>query len=421
MAVNVSPFGPKPTFVDPVSGVIANGYKVFFYVAGSVGTKQNSFTDSTGLVANTNPIILNAAGEPATQIWFTAGQLYKVVIASPTDTDPPTNGTILGDNLSGINDVTAAVTEWISGPTPTFVSATSFTLVGDQTSTFTVGRRCRFTVTAGTVYGTITISAFTALTTVTAVIDSGALDAGLSAISYGLLAANHPSIPSTALDQPTVTVASATTTNLTSAGARSVIVSGTTAITAITLGNGQEASVEFSASLTLTNGASLILPGGANITTAAGDMAILRGEASSVVRCVSYIKANGAPITLSPITNSLGGDVSLNNASNYFDGPSVAQGTAGVWFVSGSVTVLDSAGAANFSAKLWDGTTIINSGFIVIRTASDPEQIALSGFITGPVGNLRISVRDNTSTSGLIRFNASGNSKDSTITAVRIA
>jgi hypothetical protein len=123
---------------------------------------------------------------------------------------------------------------------------------------------------------------------------------------------------------------------------------------------------------------------------------------------------------LSPITNSLSGDVALNNTALYFDGPSVAQGTVGTWFVSGTVTVDDTGGAANFYAKLWDGTTVIASGAVQISAASQRRTISLSNFITSPAGNLRISCRDANGTTGVILFNQSGNSKDSTITAIRI-
>jgi hypothetical protein len=130
---------------------------------------------------------------------------------------------------------------------------------------------------------------------------------------------------------------------------------------------------------------------------------------------------NQTAATLTLTTSALGADVSLNNTANYFDGPTIAQGTSGTWFVSGSVVLEDTAGAARFFAKLWDGTTVIASGYVTIATASQPATISLSGNITTPAGNLRISARDTTSTSGFIRFNASGNSKDAVITAIRIA
>lgn len=205
MAVNCSPFGPKPQFLLS-TGLPAVGNQLFFYVAGSVNTKQNTYTTSTGGVANANPIVLNALGEPSTEIWFTAGQSYKVVYAPSTDTDPPTSPIWTIDNLSGINDITSAVTEWIAGPSPTYISAANFSLVGDQTSNFTLGRRCKFTVTAGTVYGTIVNSVFGIATTITMKMDAAfALDNGLSAVSYALLAADHPSVPAATINaQPVV-------------------------------------------------------------------------------------------------------------------------------------------------------------------------------------------------------------------------
>ena len=83
-------------------------------------------------------------------------------------------------------------------------------------------------------------------------------------------------------------IASAATINLETATGHLVDVTGTTTISAITLGDGHERAVRFTGALTLTNGASLVLPGGANITTAAGDFAVFRGYASAVVRCASY-------------------------------------------------------------------------------------------------------------------------------------
>ncbi len=104
--------------------------------------------------------------------------------------------------------------------------------------------------------------------------------------------------------------------------------------------------------------------------------------------------------SLTSITNSLSGDVALNNTANYFDGPSVAQGTSGTWFVSGTVTVRDTAGGAGFLAKLYDGTTVIASAIINTPALNVPAIISLSGVITSPAGNLRIAVRDASSTSG---------------------
>lgn len=122
---------------------------------------------------------------------------------------------------------------------------------------------------------------------------------------------------------------------------------------------------------------------------------------------------------LTSLTNSIGADVALNNVANYFDGPVVAQGTTGTWFVSGTIVVLDTA-QSSIIAKLWDGTTVIAST-VVTAPANFLSTLSLSGVITSPAGNLRISARDATNATGLMKRNSSTQLLDSTITAVRIA
>jgi len=194
LAVFLSPiFNDAPYMVN---GVAATGYKLFTYTAGTT-TKQTTYTTSTGNVANPNPIILNSAGYSPNEIWLTSGVSYKFVLAPSNDTDPPVSPIWTRDNISAINDASSLSTpnEWVSGPTPTYISATSFSLAGDQTSTFNVGRRVKTTNSGGTIYSTITSSVFGAVTTIKLLNDSGSLDSGLSAVSYGLLSASNPSYP----------------------------------------------------------------------------------------------------------------------------------------------------------------------------------------------------------------------------------
>lgn len=158
-----------------------------------------------------------------------------------------------------------------------------------------------------------------------------------------------------------------------------------------------------------------------------GGAACVGGElVAGVPAAVAYdgtqfniVGGSGAP-TGTTFQNSLGSDVALNNTANFFDGPTVAQGSIGRWLVTGSVTCVDNNGAASFAAKLWDGTNIIASGNLITSSINVSGVISLSGVITSPAGNLRISVKDGTSTGGKIIFNNTGASKDSTITAVRI-
>ncbi len=124
---------------------------------------------------------------------------------------------------------------------------------------------------------------------------------------------------------------------------------------------------------------------------------------------------------MAPITNSLSGNVALNNASNFFDGPTVAQGSTGIWFASGSVVITEtSGGAANFMLKLWDGTSVIASAsYQNLSGALVDRPVSLSGFISSPAGDIRISVKASTTTAQ-ITANTTGTGMDCTVTAIRI-
>jgi microcystin-dependent protein len=195
MAVKLSPFGPKPQFFDSNGNPLTGGF-LYFYTAGS-STPQNTYTTSIGNTSNDNPIELNSRGECDNQIWFTEDASYKAVLKTAADVEIWSS-----DNLVGINDTSIAQDEWVGGTTPTYISATSFSVTGDQSSTYHVGRRIKSTNTGGTIYSTISVVAYTTVTTVTVVNDSGTLDSGLSAVSYGLQSATNPSSPLLTDDYP---------------------------------------------------------------------------------------------------------------------------------------------------------------------------------------------------------------------------
>lgn len=146
------------------------------------------------------------------------------------------------------------------------------------------------------------------------------------------------------------------------------------------------------------------------------------GAGFTVALTTSTVTGNlpAANLPSTAIVNSLGADVLLSNTGTYFDGPSVAQGVTGTWFASGAVTLADTAVAAAMSCKLWDGTTVIASGQMTTAALQFRGVVALSGYLASPAGNIRISCKDGTATTGKIEFNNSGNSKDSTISAYRI-
>jgi hypothetical protein len=122
----------------------------------------------------------------------------------------------------------------------------------------------------------------------------------------------------------------------------------------------------------------------------------------------------------SPISAALSSAVIMSSQGTFYDGPSIAQGT-GTWWVSGTVTLLDTAGAANFRCKLWDGTTIIASLARYLGAGSNYDGLTLSGYLANPVGNLRVSCEDVSSTSGSIPASGFGTGNTgSTIWAIRI-
>lgn len=136
--------------------------------------------------------------------------------------------------------------------------------------------------------------------------------------------------------------------NLTAATGNYVHITGTTSITAITLAQGAERTVVFDGVLTLVNGASLLLPTGENIITAAGDVAVFRGEAIGVVRCVGYMRKNGSPLrtpdTIDSISASVGSNIltlTYNGGTLDFRNATLASGVpiSGVIVPSNSIVV----------------------------------------------------------------------------------
>lgn len=295
-------------------GSPASGYKLFVYEAGTT-TKATSYRDSDGLVTNTNPVVLNSRGEPPHGLYVETGT-YKLVLAPDTDTDPPSSAIWTRDDITPINDVQGVdADEWTASElTPTYVSASSFTLVGDQTTEFHVGRRIRITDSGGTDYGIITASSYSdPNTTVTVSLDSGSIDSGISAVAYSFLSADNSALPHVETDSDGLIilgdlyieggalrltqgadVASASALDVSGDG-NLFDVTGTTAITSIaSKGVGSRITLQFDAALTLTHHATdLVLPGGVDIVTGAGDVAELYEYAAGDWRLINFQSAWG--------------------------------------------------------------------------------------------------------------------------------
>lgn len=171
-------------------------------------------------------------------------------------------------------------------------------------------------------------------------------------------------------NNPATAVASASTLNLDTATGDYVEVTGTTTITAITLANGLERTVKFSGVLTITDGASLITPQAQNIDTYAGDVMVVRGEPSGVVRIVSYMRFGGQEVPLIPV--SAARTLVASDANKILLHPS-ADTTARTWTVP-----------ANSSVPYKVGTLITmtnqnGAGDITIAITTDTMRLAGPG------------------------------------------
>ena len=184
-------FGDDDTFLA--------GGLLWFYQAGTT-TPILAYTGPNASTAWSNPIQLNSRGETGGEIWLATGQAYKMILEEQPEYGQ-THGVVISsfDNISGVNDPgTASAQNWIAfSGTPTYVSATSFTVTGDQRQTFLTSRRLKTTNSAGTVYSTVVSATYSTNTTVVVSNDYGEnLDSGLSAVSYGFIqTGNVASIP----------------------------------------------------------------------------------------------------------------------------------------------------------------------------------------------------------------------------------
>lgn len=86
-------------------GVIASGYLLFTYAAGS-STKLATYTDVGGLVPHDNPIILDASGRIPFGELYLLPVSYKFILSPPDDTDPPSFPMRSQDNIGATPNTT---------------------------------------------------------------------------------------------------------------------------------------------------------------------------------------------------------------------------------------------------------------------------------------------------------------------------
>lgn len=176
-------------FVAGTDAPLAGGF-VQFYLTGTT-TPQDVFAEIACITPLTNPVQLDVNGEA--EIYGNA--VYDILVY---DSTMVLQYTMLGISFAPADTSTTTTSqEWIAiTGLPTYLSSTSFTVTGDQTSTFHVGRRVRAIITGGTIiYGGVVSSTYAVSTTVVISFDSGSLDSGLSNVKVGILDSRNTSIP----------------------------------------------------------------------------------------------------------------------------------------------------------------------------------------------------------------------------------
>lgn len=148
-----------------------------------------TYRDSAGATQNSNPIILDAQGRTPYGIWLLDDEPVKFHFCGTEDYIETKS------YPTGISEA-----EWIINGTPTYISASSFSVTEDQTALFHPGRRIKATVTAGTTYATVASSTYAdGITTIGLGDLTLNLDSGLSAVYYGFLSYSNTSIPADAV------------------------------------------------------------------------------------------------------------------------------------------------------------------------------------------------------------------------------
>lgn len=334
-------------------GVPAVGATISTLEAGSTNTPVTTYTDSTGLVQNPNPMTLAQGARPSAQsaamtaFWVPAGTVVDVYY-----TDPPapvgSGLTWSIKSMSGINDPSgsSSLQTLLASPASSNAGGSGpvagADLVANAMKSYDVFADVRAANLPVLASGqTLTISVqggngvndglgglyyWNAVSTAT---DNGAQVLKPNVIAAGS-AGRWIRLGPSGNGAPFAIVAGATT-DLGLAPAQSVQVNGNTAITSF----GASASiaspfylVRFSGAPLLTNGAALALPGGANIQAAGGDTALVFYTGSGNWILLSYSPALGVPIILTKTGDqSVANQTALQDDTQLVSQPLVAGAT----------------------------------------------------------------------------------------------
>lgn len=280
----------RQQFFDANGNPLAGGTVAFFIP--NTTTPKDTWQDSGGTILNTNPAVLDAAGEA---IIYGSG-VYRQIVKDA-------GGNLVWDQITA--DTATGGLAWGGTSTGTanaqVIGASSFSQQDGQQISFIAGL---------TNMGQLTVNGIPvlddSLSGPTPLV-GGEVIAGnaVSLIYEASRGAFHlVSFPIAGIIGQLTDLASATTTDIGSIASQNVNITGSTTITSF----GSSASVSFpiyrvtfGSTLTLTQSANLILPGNASFNTVAGATGTAIYAGSGVWRLAEYNAPGAAPIV--PILN----------------------------------------------------------------------------------------------------------------------
>lgn len=404
------------------NGLPLNGGQLFTYGAGTT-TPIATYVDSTGTTANTNPIILNSRGE--CNLWMLSNVGYKLVLED-----------VLGNTIWSVDNIINAQLITLFGGTDSGAPNAYLLNFTWPYSAYANGELI-YWVPSNTNTGpsTLNVNGLGVIPIVNingTPLGAGQIVAGVMTQviyyqgNFQLLSIGNLVGVTLGTFGTETPIASAATTDLGTATAHVVLITGGVTITSF----GSTASlaapiyhVRFAAALTLTYSTNLVLPGGANIAVSAGDALIAEylGAGNWKVTFYQYSTGSGAlgkikaadtvitsSVTLTPDPDLVTGTLAVGRYSwqLYLIFDSVS-GAAGFKFTNSGTAVdsrgLDPAlasgfvGAAAYGPKA-DTIYATTVSYAAVSTAANSNQVFYQGSIlVGTPGTFGISWAQNSS------------------------
>ena len=331
--------------------------------------------------------------------------------ATATNSVSVAEGMLPSNINNALRDIMADVRQWYNTAewieygdgagtyTPAYASSTSFTIAGvDVTSAYHVGRRVKVVASSpGTIYGSITATAFSTNTTVTVGWDSGSLsDEAITSVHIGAISASNTSLPETTAITGDYTLDVSGDIILDAGGADVTLKDDGTVYGSLSQSGGE---------LLIKSGSSpttALTMSGANVTIA-GDLTI-SGDDLTMATNTSGAVLVGDGTNYNPAVVS--GDISIGTT-----------GTAAIG--TGVIVNADVNGSAAIDAtKIHDGT-ISNTEFGYLNGVSSNIQTQIDAVESGTISTLdddNFTLQDNADTSKKAQFQCSGISSSTTRT-----